>query len=119
VKIESPVSHQAVVVPSEAVLDTGLKQHVFIALGQGRFEPREVKLGVLGNDGLREVLAGLKGGEDVVISAQFMLDSESRFREAVQMMLPPQGAPEKGKEATPGAPATPAPAAPLPSGHKH
>ena len=51
VKIESPVSHQAVVVPADAVIDTGLKQHVFIALGGGRFEPREVKLGVLGNDG--------------------------------------------------------------------
>ena len=51
VKIQSPVTHSAVVVPSDAVLDTGLKQHVFIALGQGRFEPREVKLGVLGNDG--------------------------------------------------------------------
>ncbi len=51
VKIESPVAHNAVVVPADAVIDTGLKQHVFIALGQGRFEPREVKLGVLGNDG--------------------------------------------------------------------
>ncbi len=61
VKIESPVSHQAVVVPSDAVFNTGLKQHVFIALGQGRFEPREIKLGVLGNDGLYEVLSGLKG----------------------------------------------------------
>ncbi len=88
VKIESPVAHNAVVVPSDAVMDTGLKQHVFIALGQGRFEPREVKLGVLGNDGMREVLSGLKGGEEVVTSAQFMLDSESRFREAVQMMMP-------------------------------
>ena len=88
VKIQSPVAHSAVVVPSDAVLDTGLKQHVFIALGQGRFEPREVKLGVLGNDGMREVLSGLKGGEEVVTSAQFMLDSESRFREAVQMMMP-------------------------------
>ena len=90
VKIESPVTHKAVVVPADAVIDTGLKQHVFIALGGGRFEPREVKLGVLGNDGVREVLSGLKGGEDVVTSAQFMLDSESRFREAVQMMLPGQ-----------------------------
>ena len=98
VKIESPVSHQAVVVPADAVIDTGLKQHVFIALGQGRFEPREVKLGVLGDDGLREVISGLKGGEDVVTSAQFMLDSESRFREAVQMMMP-----GKEKEGTPPA----------------
>ena len=123
VKIESPVTLQAVVVPADAVIDTGLKQHVFIALGEGRFEPREVKLGVLGNDGLRQVLAGLKGGEDVVVSAQFMLDSESRFREAVQMMMP-----DKKKEETPPAqpgtkpaekpPAAPAPA-PMPPGHKH
>ena len=144
VKIESPVSHQAVVVPSDAVLDTGLKQHVFIALGQGRFEPREVKLGVLGNDGFREVLSGLKGGEDVVTSAQFMLDSESRFREAVQLMMPgmEMGGKKEGEkqpampgmkmeEKPPAAPAppaampgmkmegTPPPAPAMPPGHKH
>jgi RND family efflux transporter MFP subunit len=99
VKIESPVTHNAVVVPADAVIDTGLKQHVFIALGQGRFEPREVKLGVLGNDGRREVLSGLQGGEDVVVAAQFMLDSESRFREAVQMMMP--GKETEGKKEAP------------------
>jgi RND family efflux transporter MFP subunit len=112
VKIDSPVTHNAVVVPSDAVLDTGLKQHVFIALGQGRFEPREVKLGVLGNDGLREVLSGLKGGEEVVTSAQFMLDSESRFREAVQMMMPGLEGAAKKEETPPAAPA-------MPAGHKH
>lgn len=131
VQIKSPVTKEAVVLPSEAVLDTGLKQHVFIALGGGQFEPREVKLGVYGNDNhYREVLSGLKGGEEVVTSAQFLLDSESRFREAIQMMLPPQGAPGPGKEGatqpmpgmeSPGqtAPPTPAPAAPMPPGHKH
>jgi Cu(I)/Ag(I) efflux system membrane fusion protein/cobalt-zinc-cadmium efflux system membrane fusion protein len=128
VKIESPVTHNAVVVPADAVIDTGLKQHVFIALGGGRFEPREVKLGVLGNDGVREVLAGLKGGEDVVTSAQFMLDSESRFREAVQMMLPGQEPPGKPgttppamPEIKPGEKPTPAPTPPpaMPPGHKH
>jgi Cu(I)/Ag(I) efflux system membrane fusion protein/cobalt-zinc-cadmium efflux system membrane fusion protein len=137
VKIESPVVHEAVVVPSEAVLNTGLKQHVFIALGGGRFEPREVKLGVEGEGGVREVLSGLKGGEDVVISAQFMLDSESRFREAVQMMMPgmpgmqmeEKAAPptpampvmkmeEKGAAPAPAAPVAPAPA-PMPPGHRH
>jgi RND family efflux transporter MFP subunit len=127
VKIESPVAHNAVVVPSDAVINTGLKQHVFIALGQGRFEPREVKLGVLGNDGRWEVLAGLKGGEEVVTSAQFMLDSESRFREAVQMMMPrmeKSSKPEEPPPAMPGMkmegapPATPAPSA-MPPGHKH
>jgi RND family efflux transporter MFP subunit len=124
VKIESPVTHRAVVVPADAVIDTGLKQHVFIALGQGRFEPREVKLGVLGNDGRREVLAGLKGGEDVVVSAQFMLDSESRFREAVQMMMPGM---EKGSKKESPSPAMPEmktgdpkeTTPPLPAGPKH
>ncbi len=125
VKIESPVSHQAVVVPMEAVLDTGLKQHVFIALGQGRFEPREVKLGVYGNgNNVREVISGLSGGEEVVTSAQFLLDSESRFREAIQLMMP-----GKESEGKPGGtpPAMPgmqmegpkAAPAPMPPGHKH
>jgi RND family efflux transporter MFP subunit len=124
VKIESPVVHNAVVVPSDAVLDTGLKQHVFIALGKGRFEPREVKLGVLGNDGLWEVLSGLKGGEEVVTSAQFMLDSESRFREAVQMMMPSlekESLKEKTPPAMPGMKMEEKPPPPpaMPAGHKH
>ena len=130
VQIKSPVTKEAVVVPTEAVLDTGLKQHVFIALGGGKFEPREVKLGVYGNGNqYREVLSGLKGGEEVVTSAQFLLDSESRFREAVQMMLPPQGASAPGQEgasqAMPGMKmegakeAAPPPAAPTPPGQQH
>jgi RND family efflux transporter MFP subunit len=125
VKIESPVTHNAVVVPSDAVIDTGLKQHVFLALGQGRFEPREVKLGVMGNDGLREVLAGLQGEEDVVTSAQFMLDSESRFREAVQMMMPSMEKRSNKEGEKPAMPGTKmegqkeAPPAAMPPGHKH
>ena len=98
VQIKSPVTKEAVVVPTEAVLDTGLKQHVFIALGGGKFEPREVKLGVYGDGNhYREVLSGLKGGEEMVTSAQFLLDSESRFREAVQMMLAAPGGPGAGQ----------------------
>jgi Cu(I)/Ag(I) efflux system membrane fusion protein/cobalt-zinc-cadmium efflux system membrane fusion protein len=111
VELTSPLPEPAVVVPAEAVLDTGEKQHVFLALGQGRFEPREVKVGVRGNDGLVQVLSGLKGGEEVVTSAQFLLDSESRFREAIAQML-------KAGEAKGGKPeAAPAPA--MPPGHKH
>jgi len=120
VQIKSPVTKKVVVVPSEAVLDTGLKQRVFIALGQGQFEPREVKLGVYGDGNqYREVLAGLQGGEEVVTSAQFMLDSESRFQEARQMMLAPQ--PQESKEGpAPGAPTAPAaPLPPMPPGPKH
>jgi len=124
VKIDSPVTHNAVVVPADAVIDTGLKQNVFIALGGGRFEPREVKLGVRGNDGMQEVLAGLKGGEDVVTSAQFMLDSESRFREAVQMMMPGMDMGGKKEGEKPAVPGTkmegkpPAAPAPMPPGMK-
>jgi Cu(I)/Ag(I) efflux system membrane fusion protein/cobalt-zinc-cadmium efflux system membrane fusion protein len=111
VEISSPLTEPAVVVPQEAIMDTGEKQHVFVVLGQGRFEPREVKPGVQGDDGLRQVLSGLKEGEEVVTSAQFLLDSESRFREAIAQML-------KGGSAAPaGAGGEAAPAA-MP-GHKH
>ncbi len=95
VEIQAPIKGVAPVLPVEAILDTGDKQHVFVALGQGRFEPREVKLGLYGEDGQRQVLSGLKGGEEVVTSAQFLLDSESRFREGRAQMLK-AGEPGKG-----------------------
>uniref|UniRef100_A0A7V6A2M0 Efflux RND transporter periplasmic adaptor subunit n=1 Tax=Desulfobacca acetoxidans TaxID=60893 RepID=A0A7V6A2M0_9BACT len=125
VKIESPVTLSTVVVPSNAVINTGLKQYVFLALGEGRFVPREVQLGVLGNDGMHQVLSGLQGGEEVVTSAQFMLDSESRFREAVQMMMPnmEMGAEkEKKPMAMPGMKMeekSPPPMPAMPGGHTH
>jgi Cu(I)/Ag(I) efflux system membrane fusion protein/cobalt-zinc-cadmium efflux system membrane fusion protein len=109
VEIDSPLSEPAVAVPAEAILDTGEKQHVFVALGQGRFEPREVKVGRFGDDRYREILAGLKPGEEVVTSAQFLLDSESRFREAISLML-------EGKEKEGEKPTSPPAAMP---GHKH
>ncbi len=91
VEIQSPLPEATVAVPTEAVIDTGSKQHVFVALGQGRFAPREVKLGLEAAGGWRQVLSGLSGGEDVVTSAQFLLDSESRFREAAAMFLKGSG----------------------------
>ena len=111
VEIVSPLKETTVVIPAEAVMDTGEKQHVFLALGQGRFEPREIKVGVRGSDGLVQVLSGLKGEEEVVTSAQFLLDSESRFREAIAQMLKGGEAKEEKKEAVP-APGHPA-------GHQH
>jgi membrane fusion protein, copper/silver efflux system len=101
VQIKSPLTLPVVTVPAEAVIDTGEKQHVFLALGKGRFAPREIKLGVWGGGGLREVLFGLKGGEEVVTSAQFLLDSESLFREAAAKLLKP------GEAEKPSAPAAP------------
>lgn len=109
VEIKIPLTEPALAVPSEAILNTGDRQHVFIALGKGQFEPREVKVGLYADGGLRQVLAGLKPGEEVVTSAQFMLDSESRFREAIALMLKDTEKEGKKEEGPPAA---------MP-GHKH
>jgi len=69
-------------VPEGAVIDTGVRQVAFIDKGSGYFEPREVKLGVKVDDHY-EVIEGLKPGDRVVTSANFLIDSESSFKEAV------------------------------------
>lgn len=76
-------------IPVEAVLFTGVKQTVFVALGDGKFEPREVTTGLQDETGYVQIISGLKPGQRVVTSAQFMLDSESKLREALQKMLAP------------------------------
>jgi len=79
------------VVPVDAVVETGRKQMVFIARGEGYFEPREVMLGPR-TDGFYPVLDGLKPGDTVVTSANFLIDSESRLKAAVaQMRETPSG----------------------------
>jgi RND family efflux transporter MFP subunit len=84
VRIESQLAERAVLVPREAVIDTGESQVAMVALGGGRFEPRRVKLGLGADEGLVQVVSGLAAGEIVVTSGQFLLDSESRAREAIQ-----------------------------------
>jgi multidrug efflux pump subunit AcrA (membrane-fusion protein) len=74
---------EGVTVPKEAVIDTGDRQVLFVAGEQGRFEPRNAELGAEG-DGLVEVKKGLAEGEKVVTSANFLIDSESRFQAAAQ-----------------------------------
>ncbi|MHC4859986.1 MAG: efflux RND transporter periplasmic adaptor subunit [Planctomycetota bacterium] len=87
VYIESTLAEEAVLVPAEAVLDTGTRQVVFVAKGKGKFDPRDVRVGVESSGGHREVLNGLMPGEIVVTSGQFLLDSESKIKEAIQKML--------------------------------
>jgi Cu(I)/Ag(I) efflux system membrane fusion protein len=70
-------------VPEDAVLDTGTRRIVFVVRGQGEFEPRAVELG-RDAQGFYEVLSGLEAGEEVVVAANFLIDSESRFRSAVR-----------------------------------
>jgi RND family efflux transporter MFP subunit len=74
-----------VVVPQGAVLDSGERQTVFVALENGYFEPREIKTGVKLDDKVA-VLSGLKPGETVVTSGNFLIDSESRLKSAMNGM---------------------------------
>src|SRR5262245_8505226 len=76
-------------VPASAVIDSGTRQVVLIAKGEGRFEPRPVKLGVRG-DGYVEVLEGVSKGEEVVTSATFLIDAESNLRAALQAFTQPE-----------------------------
>ncbi|HET8541978.1 MAG TPA: efflux RND transporter periplasmic adaptor subunit [Anaeromyxobacter sp.] len=73
----------AIVVPAEALVDTGEIQYVFVSKGGGRFEPRRVRAGWSGG-GRVAVLEGLAEGERVVTTANFLLDSESRLRAAIE-----------------------------------
>jgi Cu(I)/Ag(I) efflux system membrane fusion protein len=77
---------ESVVIPSEAVIRSGSRNQVFVVRGPGKFEPRLVKLGLESN-GKVTVLEGVKVGEEVVTSAQFLIDSESKLREATAKML--------------------------------
>jgi Cu(I)/Ag(I) efflux system membrane fusion protein/cobalt-zinc-cadmium efflux system membrane fusion protein len=87
VQLESRLGADVTAVPTEAVIRSGKRNVVFVARGGGKFEPRDVILGPEGQSGLVQVLAGLQPGEEVVTSAQFLLDSESRLKEAIQKML--------------------------------
>ena len=83
---------QALTVPTDAVLEAGTDQLVFVALGEGRFEPRPVKVGRRTRDDV-EITAGLQEGEQVATRAAFFLDSESQLRGAVQSYQAPPDQP--------------------------
>jgi Cu(I)/Ag(I) efflux system membrane fusion protein len=74
--------HKGILVPLDAVLDAGTQKVVFIALGEGRFEPREVTTGATVGEQV-EVLSGLQLGEEVIVRANFLVDSESRLKSAL------------------------------------
>ena len=85
------------VIPESAVLHSGRQQLVFVDLGNGRLEPRDVKLGSKSDQGV-EVLRGVSEGESVVTAANFLLDSESSLQAALLALSP---APGGGPEAAP------------------
>ncbi len=95
-------SREVLGVPDDAVLDSGTRKVVFVALGDGRFQPRDVTVGDH-DKGVYEVKSGLKSGETVARGASFLVDSESRLRAALSAMVsgatttatPPPGSPAR------------------------
>jgi Cu(I)/Ag(I) efflux system membrane fusion protein len=92
VELRAELDPSTLLVPDSAVLRSGEKNTVFVALDGGRFEPRTVTLGPRSENNMYQVLSGLSEGERVVTSGQFMLDSESQLREAIQKMTEPGAA---------------------------
>jgi membrane fusion protein, copper/silver efflux system len=82
-EIDTGSAEPVLSVPESAVLDTGSRQAVFVEKGQGRFEPRDVKLGQRGG-GYVEVRDGLTEGEPIVVSANFLIDAESNLKAALK-----------------------------------
>jgi Cu(I)/Ag(I) efflux system membrane fusion protein len=81
--------HPVVSVPASAVIDSGQQQVVLVAKGEGRFEPRPIKVGRHG-EGYVEVLEGLSTDEEVVTSATFLIDAESNLRTALRAFVQPE-----------------------------
>ncbi len=75
-------SRKGLIIPLDAVLDTGTTKVAFLALGNGRFEPREVTTGTTIGEQV-EILSGLHAGDEVVVRANFLVDSESRLKAAL------------------------------------
>ena len=82
-EINTGSSEPVLAVPDSSVLDTGSRQAVFVDKGDGRLEPRDVKLGQRG-DGYVEIREGVTEGEPVVVSANFLIDAESNLKAALK-----------------------------------
>lgn len=99
VVLQTPPSN-ALMLPADALVDTGTQQLVFLAEGNGRFTPKDVRIGRR-TSGEVEVLAGLKEGDEVAASATFFLDSESQLRGALQNYQPSAPVVPSGGRAAP------------------
>jgi Cu(I)/Ag(I) efflux system membrane fusion protein len=101
------VEREGLRIPEDAVIDSGVRKVVFVALGEGKLQPREISLG--DSDGTHvEVLSGLSQGERVVVRANFLVDSESRLRASLAAL-------SAGTQKAPPAPPPSASAAPVPA----
>ncbi|HBO85305.1 MAG: hypothetical protein A2073_07980 [Deltaproteobacteria bacterium GWC2_42_11] len=94
IELKVDVASNAVSVPESAVIDTGVRQAVIIDKGDGRFEPRDIKVGAQA-DGYYQIISGVNAGERVVTSANFLIDSESNLKAALSGMTSHQHGGEK------------------------
>ncbi|MEE8154172.1 MAG: efflux RND transporter periplasmic adaptor subunit, partial [Phycisphaerales bacterium] len=83
VELKNTLARDRTLAPRAAIIDTGERQVTFVSLGQGKFEPRDVRTGIETDEGMVEILDGLRPGELVVTSGQFLLDSEANIREGL------------------------------------
>lgn len=113
-QVELPVGTETPVltIPDSAVIDSGTRRVVLVQLQEGRFEPREVKLGAH-SENFVEVQEGVRKGEQVVVAANFLIDAESNLKAAIGGL-----AAGPGQGATQNAPAAAAPAVRAVVGHK-
>jgi Cu(I)/Ag(I) efflux system membrane fusion protein len=87
--IMGPEKTNRLMIPREALIRTGTSERVIVALGEGKFQPAKVTAGLESNNKI-EILNGLSEGEDVVVSAQFLIDSEASFTGSTLRMSPAQ-----------------------------
>ncbi|RTM09241.1 MAG: efflux RND transporter periplasmic adaptor subunit [Hyphomicrobiales bacterium] len=92
VEIGSGSNAPVIAVPDSAVIDTGTRQVVILDKGEGRFEPREVKIGLQGG-GVTEIRTGVAAGDRVVVAANFLIDAESNLKAALSGMTSLEAAP--------------------------
>ncbi len=85
IRIESEASEGSLTIPRQAVINSGSREIVYVGFDDGSFEPRTIKTGGVGDGDLIEVVSGLQAGDLVVTSGQFLLDSESRLSEAIDL----------------------------------
>ncbi len=97
VNLKSVVSKKTVAVPTEAVILSGERSIVFLSKGDGKFTPKEVVLGAEA-EGFYEIREGLADGDVVVTSAHFLIDSESKLKEAIAKMLDKKAGDDKEME---------------------
>lgn len=89
ISIHTPPRHNVLAIPREALIETGRQQRVIVALGEGRFQPREVTIGEERGEWV-EITSGLKENEQVVVSGQFLIDSESNLHASLSRLAQPK-----------------------------